>query len=102
MFEKFGEMEDKKKKEVLPSEMPKIVHQIRVDKTFFEDIEKGIKKFTLRKNDRNYKVGDILEKMEFDDGKYTGRSIRQEVIYKLEDFTGLEDGYCILGTKNVE
>ena len=99
---KLQEMEDKKKMEVLPSEMPKTVHQIRVGKTFFEDIEKGIKKFTLRKNDRNYKVGDILEKMEFDDGKYTGKSIRQEVIYKLEDFTGLEDGYCILGTKNVE
>ena len=40
--------------------------------------------------------------MEFDEGKYTGRSVRQEIIYKLDDYTGLVDGYCILGTKNLE
>ena len=99
---KLKQMEDDKKMEVLPSEMPKTAHQIRCGKTFFEEILKGVKPFTLRKDDRNYKVGDILEKMEFDDGKYTGRSIKQEVIYKLEDYTGLVDGYCILGTRNVE
>lgn len=99
---KLQEMEDEKKMEVLPSEMPKTIHQIRCGKTFFEEILKGIKQFTLRKDDRNYKVGDILEKQEFDDGKYTGRSIRQEIIYKQEDYTGLVDGYCILGTKNIK
>lgn len=99
---KLEEMEDEKKMEVLPSEMPNTVHQIRVGKTFFDDIVKGIKPFTLRRDDKKYKVGDILEKMEFDDGKFTGRSIRQEVTYKLEDYTGLVEGYCILGTKNLE
>lgn len=99
---KLEEMEDEQRMSVLPSEMPKTVHQIRCGKTFFEDILKGVKSFTLRKNDRDYKVGDILEKMEFDDGKHTGRTIKQEVIYKLEDFTGLVDGYCILGTKILE
>lgn len=99
---KLEEMEDEKKMEVLPSEMPKTVHSIRIGKTFFDDAAAGIKPFTLRKNDRDYKVGDILEKMEFDDGKYTGRTLRQEVIYKLEDYTGLVDGYCILGVKNLE
>lgn len=99
---KLEEMEDKKKMDTLPSEMPKTVHQIRVGKSFFDDIVKGVKPFTLRKDDRKYKVGDILEKMEFDDGKYTGRTIRQEVTYKLEDYTGLVEGYCILGTKNLE
>lgn len=99
---KLEEMEDEKKMDILPSEMPKTVHQIRVGKTFFDDIVRGVKPFTLRKDDKNYKVGDILEKMEFDDGKYTGRSIRQEVTYKLEDYTGLVDGYCILGTRNLE
>ncbi len=96
------EIEDTEKMSVLPSEKPKPVHQIRIGKTFFDDAVSGIKPFTLRKNDRNYQVGDILEKMEFDDGKYTGRTLRQEVIYKLEDYTGLVDGYCILGVKNLE
>ena len=99
---KLQEKEDEQRMSILPSEMPKTVHQIRCGKTFFEDILKGVKSFTLRKNDRDYKVGDILEKMEFDDGKHTGRTIKQEVIYKLEDFTGLVDGYCILGTKILE
>lgn len=99
---KLEEMEDERKMDVLPSEMPKTVHSIRIGKTFFDDAAAGIKPFTLRKNDRDYKVGDILEKMEFDEGKYTGRTLRQEVIYKLEDYTGLVDGYCILGVKNLE
>ena len=99
---KLEEMEDEKKMSVLPSEMPVTVHRIRCGKTFFEEILKGIKPFTLRKDDRNYKVGDILEKVEFDDGKNTGRTIRQEVIYKLENYTGLVDGYCILGTRNLD
>ena len=99
---KLQEKEDEQRMSVLPSEMPKTVHQIRCGKTFFEDILKGVKTFTLRKNDRDYKVGDILEKMEFDNGKHTGRSIKQEVIYKLDNYAGLEDGYCILGTKVLE
>lgn len=99
---KLEEMEDEKKMSVLPSEMPVTVHRIRCGKTFFEEILKGIKPFTLRKDDRDYKVGDILEKVEFDDGKNTGRTIRQEVIYKLENYTGLVDGYCILGTRNLD
>lgn len=99
---KLEEKEDEQRMSVLPSEMPKTVHQIRCGKTFFEDILKGVKPFTLRKNDRDYKVGDILEKMEFDNGKNTGRVIKQEIIYKLEDYTGLVDGYCILGTKILE
>lgn len=99
---KLEEKEDEQRMSVLPSEMPKTVHQIRCGKTLFEDILKGVKSFTLRKNDRDYKVGDILEKMEFEDGKNTGRVIKQEIIYKLEDYTGLVDGYCILGTKILE
>lgn len=99
---KLEEMEDAKKMEVLPSEQPRQIHQIKLGKTFFADAAAGIKPFTLRKNDRNYQVGDILEKQEYDNGEYTGRALRQEVIYKLEDYTGLQDGYCILGVKNLE
>lgn len=99
---KLQEMEDAKKMEVLPSERPKPIHQIKLGKTFFADAAAGIKTFTLRKNDRNYQVGDILEKQEYDNGEYTGRALRQEVVYKLEDYTGLADGYCILGVKNLE
>ena len=47
---------------------------------------------------RGYKKGDILEMMEFKDGKNTGRTVRVLVTYILEEFAGLEDGYCIMAT----
>ena len=48
---------------------------------------------------RGYKKGDILEMMEFADGKNTGRMVKVLVTYILEDYTGIEDGYCIMATK---
>lgn len=75
------------------------VHQIRLGESFFDDACSNVKSFELRKNDRGYKVGDILEMMEFADGRNTGRMVRKLVTYILEDYTGLEDGYCIMATK---
>ena len=74
------------------------VHQIRLLTKHFDDVLSGKKSFELRKNDRDYKVGDILEMTEFKDGKNTGRMARMIVTYFLDGFTGIEDGYCILGT----
>ena len=74
------------------------IHQIRIGASFFEDACSNIKSFELRKNDRDYKKGDILELMEFLDGRNTGRMVRKLVTYILEDYTGLEDGYCIMAT----
>ena len=77
----------------------KEVKDIRIAKSYFDDVANGIKTFELRKNDRGYKKGDILEMMEFADGKNTGRMVRVLVTYILEDYTGIEDGYCIMATK---
>ncbi len=74
------------------------IHKIRIGTSFFSDAYSNIKSFELRKNDRGYKAGDILEMMEFEDGRYTGRMVRKLVTYMLEDYTGLEDGYCIMAT----
>lgn len=78
------------------------VHQIRIATTYFEDAASGKKPFELRKNDRNYKEGDILEMMEFKDGRNTGRTIRKVVTYLLENYSGLQDGYCIMGIKAID
>lgn len=78
------------------------VHDIRLGASFFDDVLECRKNFELRKNDRGYKVGDILYMMEFKDGRNTGRSVKRKVIYMLEDFTGLEDGYCILGIEPIQ
>jgi ParB family chromosome partitioning protein len=78
------------------------VHKIKLAAMYFDDVSSGKKGFELRKNDRGYKVGDILEMTEFKGGKETGRSIRAAVTYLLEDYTGIEDGYCIMGIKVIE
>lgn len=75
------------------------VHYIRLAATYYDDVATGKKSFELRKNDRDYKTGDILEMNEFTEGRNTGRVIRCRVTYMLEGYTGLTDGYCILGIK---
>lgn len=100
--QKLREQAETDKMNSLPSEMKENgqkVHQIRLGESFFDDACSNVKSFELRKNDRDYKVGDILEMMEFADGRNTGRMVRKLVTYILEDYTGLEDGYCIMATK---
>ena len=82
--------------EVAETEM-KVTHQIKLEAEFFDDALSGRKSFELRKNDRNYKEGDMLEMEEIKDGKKTGRKCSKRIVYMMENFEGLEDGYCILG-----
>lgn len=100
--EKLREQSDAKKMETLPSEAlgaePR-THVLRLSFRYFDDVRSGRKSFELRKNDRGYRVGDILDLMEFKDGRNTGREIEADVVYMLDDYTGLEEGWCILGIK---
>lgn len=101
---KLREMEQEEKMQQLPSGTGKthpVTHQIKLGSEFFDDSVSGRKDFELRRNDRDYRVGDILEMMEFKDGRNTGRICWKEVTYVLEDFTGLEDGYCIMGCRAI-
>lgn len=75
----------------------KVTHQIKLGAEFFDDAATGRKSFELRKNDRNYKEGDMLEMEEIKDGKKTGRKCSKRIVYMMENFEGLENGYCILG-----
>lgn len=98
------EQDENRQMENLPSDTVKgaRTHQIRIAAKYYEDVKSGKKPFELRKNDRDYREGDILELMEFKEGRNTGRLFRALVTYMLEDYTGLEEGYCILGTKVLE
>lgn len=98
---KLQEKQDEEKMQHLPSDAGQQIHQIRLASSYYEDVKNRIKTFELRKNDRNYRKGDFLKLMEFKEGRNTGRMIHAEIIYILEDYTGLEDGYCIMGI-NVE
>lgn len=99
------EMAQEEKMRHLPSETGQehpMVHRIKLGSESFDDAVSGRKDFELRKNDRDYRVGDVLELTEFKAGMGTGRICRKEVTCILDGFTGLEDGYCIMGCKAMQ
>lgn len=99
---KLQEMEDEEKMAHLPSDEGPKIHRIKLASNYYDDIATGKKTFELRKNDRGYREGHKLELLEFAEGRHTGRVIKADIVYMLEDYTGLEDGYCILGIRVTE
>lgn len=49
------------------------IHQIKIAPKYFNAVVAGSKKAELRKDDRGYKVGDVLSLCEWKHGSYTGR-----------------------------
>jgi len=76
-------------------------HRLKTWPEYHQAIRHHTKNFELRKDDRSFKVGDVLYLEEFnpDNQAYTGNVERREVTYVLRDATafGLKEGYCILG-----
>lgn len=99
---KLREQEQERKMQELPSDKEESktkVHTIKLAKMYYEDVKSGKKSFELRKNDRGYKQGDILKMLEYAEGAWTGRQIIAEVTYLLENYAGIEEGYCIMAIK---
>lgn len=88
--------------EVAPVQPESRIHEVKLSTDFWDDIRSGRKRFELRKNDREYQTGDRLVMREYANGNYTGRVIRTDIIYMLEDYPGLEEGYAILGIGRIE
>jgi ParB family chromosome partitioning protein len=78
------------------------IHPIKLATMYYEDELNGTKPFTLRKNDRDFKVGDILQNEEYNNGEHTGRSFKALITSMLEDYTGLTESYCILGFRTIQ
>lgn len=75
-----------------------MIHQLKQASIYFEDVTSGRKTFEVRKNDRNFKVGDYLGLNELNpDGKETGRSALFRVTYVLNNPEYCKEGYVILG-----
>lgn len=79
------------------------VHKLKILPQYYIAILENRKTFEIRYNDRDYKVGDVLELNEIIDGKYTGNRIMVLVTYIHVgggDF-GVEDGWVIIGFKKI-
>lgn len=82
-------------------------HELKTDGDVFRDVWQGNKNFEIRKNDRNFQVGDTLllqetvstgEEMASGASlEYTGYDIEVTVTYILHGpIYGLMDGWCIM------
>ena len=70
-----------------------MVHQIKITKERYRNIERGIKKVEIRLNDRDYQKGDLIEFLETDgitpcDGVFE--------ITHMHSGLGMEHGYVAM------
>ena len=74
------------------------IHELKIKSKFYWDIYQGTKTFEVRKNDREFKVGDFLALNEInDEGQYTDFSTLVKVVYILDDEDYVKEGMVILG-----
>lgn len=76
-----------------------ITHEVKCWPEPFAAVRSRLKPWELRKNDRDYRVGDTLRQFEWspDDCAYTGETDEQEIIWALYGPAfGLPEGYVIM------
>ena len=77
----------------------KRVHRLKVWPEYFQALNDLKKNFEVRKNDRDYRVGDCLILQEWDPVTelYSGDWIEAEVSYILHGGQfGIAEGYCVM------
>lgn len=72
------------------------VHELKTLPEYFNAIRNGLKNFEVRKNDRDFKVGDFLVLKEWDGEHYTGREQIRKVKYILDNPDYVKEGYVIM------
>ena len=81
------------------------LHELKIEQKYFLEVILGRKTAEVRKNDRDFQVGDILRLREIierktlkDEIKYTGHYMLAKITHILtaEEFSGLADGYVTL------
>lgn len=56
-------------------------HHLKILPEYFEPVRYGLKTFEIRKNDRDFQVGDTLLLKEYEDGNFTGNMLRAVINY---------------------
>lgn len=74
-------------------------HELKTWPKHFEEVFMGRKTFEIRKNDRDFKVGDYVHLHEYDPAikEYSGRRMARRITHILHGpGFGIEEGYSIL------
>lgn len=76
-----------------------MTHDLKLVQPHFNDVKKRIKTFEVRKDDRDYNVGDtlILRLFDSETQMYDGELITRKITYLLRDPAYVKEGFVILG-----
>ena len=87
------------------------LHELKIRHDYLIDVSLGIKTFELRKNDRDYQVGDLIRFIDISVG-YTNNDIEpyidENTLYRITyvlknvEKYGLDKDYCILAIKKLD
>lgn len=78
------------------------IHFLKILPEYFKLVVEGKKKFELRRNDRDFKVGDMIILCEFDGKESTGNSLPFVITYILKGGQyGLDEDYVVLSIEEV-
>lgn len=69
-------------------------HDLKILPEYFGDVVSQRKQFEIRRNDREFHEGDVLRLMEWDNGRFTGKSVSRVVLY-LTGFNQ-EPGFVVM------
>jgi hypothetical protein len=96
----------------MSSENLRDIHFVKCWPDAFRALEDGSKRFEFRKDDRDYKVGDLMRIAEwtpFEEydyqravvkGEYTGKELLMEITYILRGGRfGVPDGYAVMSVR---
>lgn len=80
------------------------VHHLKAWTPMFREIKYGKRDFDVRKNDRDYKVGDTLILNDFDPvkEKFTGDWAPRLITFKFDNKQFVKEGYVILGLREIK
>ena len=73
-----------------------MIHKLKIESKYFEEVHTGKKSFEIRKNDRNFQVGDILILKEYkpEVQEFTGEFLKRKVTY-ITDYAQ-QDGFVVM------
>ena len=83
-------------------------HELKCIDYLFDSVKDGSKPFDVRKNDRGFQTGDIVELVKIDkdgyyvpenlDNKFSRQTLKRKITFILQGGQfGIQSGYCVLG-----
>jgi len=73
-----------------------MIHKITVDSIDFHNIKRHFKFYDIRKNDRDYRIGDTIVYREQETFGYSGNEVKRDITYLETKCEGLQEGYVVL------